>query len=90
MENYAFQDLLVEPTCCMKCIEYYIQEVADDDGDVRCGTYLLHEMYTNTTNNATAVEAGCHDGCIYTKMNDRSGIGIVLKGIEFLSHTQIF
>ncbi|XP_023342766.1 uncharacterized protein LOC111712403 isoform X1 [Eurytemora carolleeae] len=49
------------------------QEVAVYDGDVRCGTYLLHKKYTNTTNNASAVEAGCHDGCIYTKMNDRSG-----------------
>ncbi|XP_023343781.1 uncharacterized protein LOC111713190 isoform X2 [Eurytemora carolleeae] len=49
-----------------------IKEVSGVDGDVRCGTYLLHEMYTNTTNNASAVEAGCHDGCIYTKMNDRS------------------
>ncbi|XP_023342767.1 uncharacterized protein LOC111712403 isoform X2 [Eurytemora carolleeae] len=48
------------------------QEVAVYDGDVRCGTYLLHKKYTNTTNNASAVEAGCHDGCIYTKMNDRS------------------
>ena len=35
----------VEPTCCMKCIVYYIQEVSGDVGDVRCGTYLLHEMY---------------------------------------------
>ena len=53
---------------------YDYQEVSGVDGDTRSGTYLLHVMYTNTTNNATA--AGCHDGCIYTKMNDQSGIGI--------------
>ena len=30
----------------MKLMENYnFQEVADDDGDVRCGTYLLHKMY---------------------------------------------
>ena len=59
----------------MKNFDY--QEVSGDDGDVRSGTYLLHEMYTNTANNVTG--AGCHDGCIYTKMNDQSGIGIDSK-----------